>query len=264
MDPALEEIEFLALSSNRVATLEALRDGPATRRELAAETGASQPTLGRVLRDFQERNWVRHAGGEYEATATGRLVAAGMTDLRDIVELELKLRDLVEWLPTAELDVDLLAFRDATITTPSRTRPSAPVDRVTGFLREAERVRVVSHAFNERSLEAVRQRVLAGEQRFEGVFSATAIDALAADPTLRDRLGDLLASGDAEIYVRDEEIPLAVTVTDETVSLLLRDDDGVLQAAIDADDERVRTWAGDVHERYRTEARPLDPDRFEG
>lgn len=263
MDAALEEIEFLSLSPNRVEVLDALGEGAWTRRELEELTDASQPTLGRILRDFADRNWVRKVEDGYEATATGRLVAEGFVDLREIVETELELRDVVEWLPTAEMDVDLRHLRDATITVPTETRPSAPVSRSIDIVRDATAVRSVSHAFNDRNLDLLRRRTAEGAVTFEGVFSAGAIDAVADDDVLRRRLRELVATDDVEIRVYDGEVPLAVTVADDVVSLLLRDDDGVLQAALDTDDEAVLEWATSVFERYRAESRPLEVDALE-
>ncbi|ADJ13779.1 helix-turn-helix transcriptional regulator [Halalkalicoccus jeotgali] len=260
MESALAEIEFLALSSNRVAVLEALTEGVHTRSELADVTGASQPTLGRILRDLEERRWIARTDGGYEATATGRMVAEGMTDLLAIVETEAKLRPVVEWLPAESMDFDLGRLRDATITVPSRTRPSAPVKRVNETLRRAEDVQVCSHALNEGTLETVRERVVNGQQRFKGVLSRTAIDALAEDDSLRARLRELVAAEDATIRSHPEEIPIAVTVADGRVYLLVRDDDGVLQAAVDTDDPDVVSWAESVHERYWSAASPVEPD----
>ncbi|ESP89670.1 helix-turn-helix transcriptional regulator [Candidatus Halobonum tyrrellensis] len=263
MDAALEEIEFLALSDNRVAVLELLAESPHTRRELAEETGASQPTLGRILRDFDDRHWVDHDGSAYAATATGRLVAEEFTDLRETIATERRLREVMEWLPTDEMGFDLRRLGDARITLPSRTRPGAPVGRVLDLLRSADRVRIVSHAFNEASLDAVRERVLAGSGEFEGVFSPDALDALASDDALRDRLGDLLDADRAEVRIHDGPVPLAVTVTDDVVHLLLRDADGLLRAAVDTDDEAVLAWANETHERYWRDADPLDPETLE-
>ena len=259
MDSALEEIEFLALSANRVAVLERLSEGPLTRTELAEVTGASQPTLGRILRDFEDRHWVDHDGNAYAATATGRLVAEEFADLRGAIETERRLREVIEWLPTAEMGFDLRRLSDARITRPSRTRPGAPVGRVLDLIRDADRVRIVSHAFNEASLDAVRERTVAGEGTFEGVFSPEALDALARDSSLRDRLRELIASDRAEIRIHDEPVPLAVTITDGVVHLLLRDEEGLLRAAVDTDDEAVLAWASETHDRYWREASPLDP-----
>ena len=260
MDSALEEIEFLALSANRVEVLGLLAEGPHSRRELAEHTGASQPTLGRILGDFADRHWIERRDGAYAATATGRLVAEEFTDLRETLETERRLREVMEWLPTDEMGFDLRRLADARITVPSRTRPGAPVRRVLDLLGRSERIRIVSHAFNESSLEAVRERTVEGAGTFEGVFSPDALDALAADPALRERLRELVESDRAEVRVHDGPVPLAVTVTDDVVHLLLRDEDGLLRAAVDTDDETVLAWANETHERYWRDATPLDPD----
>lgn len=258
MESVLEEIEFLALSENRVEVLSLVADAPRTRRELVDSTGASQPTLGRILSDFEERAWVRREGSEYVATATGRLVAEGFGALVDIFETEAKLRDVVRWLPAETLRFDLRRLTDATITTPSQTKPNAPVQRVLALLRDADEVRIFSHAFNEQSLDVVRERTVADEQVFQGVFSRRAIDAIADDSQLRERLHALVDSAGAEIRIADEDIPLAVTIADETVHLFLRDHTGILRASVDVADPEVLAWARDKHERYWRNATPLD------
>ncbi len=257
MDSALEEIEFLARSGNRVDVLAALAEEPHTRRELVAVTGASQPTLGRILRDFEHRHWVTTGEDGYEVTATGRLVADGIGDLYGIIETEHKLRELIEWLPTAELTFDLRHLQTATVTVPTQTRPSAPVGRVIDLMRRSDRVRVLSYAFNERTLEAVADWVADGGT-FEGVFSASAIDPVADDAVLARRLQTLVDAETATIRIYDGSVPVAVTITDDGVSLLLRDDRGRLQAALDTENSAVRSWAEETYERYWNESRPPD------
>ncbi|RQG99931.1 helix-turn-helix transcriptional regulator [Natrarchaeobius oligotrophus] len=260
MESPLEEIEFLALSPNRVDVLELLSDGRYTRRELAEATGASQATLGRILGDFDERSWIRREDSRYVATATGRLVSGGVSDLREIVETERKLRDVVEYMPTESLSFDLRRLSEARITAPSQTRPNAPVQRLLELLEDASEVRTASHAFNEQTLSIVRERVTAGELTFDGVFSESAIDALAEDAGLRARLESLLEADGARIWIVDEDVPLAVVGADEAVALLLRDADGVLRAAVDVDDDAVRSWAEETVREYRTRATPLESE----
>lgn len=262
MESALEEIEFLALSSNRVEVLNLLSADRQTRTELAAATGASQATLGRILGDFQERSWAKREDGEYVATATGRLVSAGFTDLLEILGTERKLRELVQYLPTDAMDFDLARLANATITVPSQTKPDAPVQRVLDLLRGADNVRVFSHAFNEQSLTVVEERTTGGYQRFEGVFSGNAIDALADDSALRRRLESLLDAECTELRIQTAEIPLAVTIADDVVHLLVRDENGVLRASVDTDDSAVRSWADDIFEEYWQRASPLDREGF--
>jgi len=262
MEAALSEIEFLALSENRVAVLRLLAQDRHTRGELAAATGASQATLGRILEDFEERSWIRRADGQYVATATGRLVADGFTDLLEILDTERELRDLVRYLPTHAMDFDLRHLADATITRPTTTRPNAPLQRLLDLMREGEAVRAFSHAFNEGSLTVVRDGTATGEQSFRGVFSRSAIDALAEDTALREKLLDLLEGDAAAVRVREEGIPTAVTVVDGTVHMLLRDETGVLQAAVESDDPAVRSWADDTFDHYWRTATPLSADEL--
>ena len=260
MESALEEIEFLALSANRVEVLRLLSEGRRTRGDLAEETGASQATLGRILGDFEERSWIRREDGQY--VATGRLVATGFTDLLEILETESELRDIVRFLPTHAMDFDLRRLADATITVPSQTRPNAPLQRVLDLARDAEELRVFSHAFNEQSLSLAHERAASGEQSFRGVLSRSAIDALADDDELRGQLAALLGTDRAAVRVNEEGIPLAVTVADDVVHVLLRDENGVLQASVDTDDDAVRSWAKDTFDHYWRTAAPLELDEL--
>jgi len=258
MDAALEDVEFLALSANRVTVLQSLAEGPRSRSELATETGASQATLGRILADFEDRSWVRRVDGDYEATATGRLVADAFSELLAALELEGELREIVEFLPVAELGFDLARLTDATITVPTGTRPSAPVGRLLDLERDAAEVRAFSHAFNEQTLSLMAERAATGDVTFRGVFSPTAVEALTDDDALRRHLLALVDADAAAVRVRSAGVPVAGTLVDGRVHLLIRDDSGVLRASVDTDDEAVREWADAAFDRYWADATPLD------
>lgn len=260
-DP-LEEIEFLARSANRIEVLAALADSPHTRGALAEAVGVSQPTLGRILRDLTERRWVTTDGERYRATGTGRLVAAGITDLRERLATETKLREVIEWFPSDAVDVGLEHFADARITTPTQTRPNAPIKRMVELLGETDRALLLSHAFNEQKLRLVHDRTVNGNLTTRGVFGEEAIDAITATADLRDLLADIVAAEAAEIRVVTEEIPVAVEMTDDRTHLLLRDEEGIVRASLDTDDEAVRAWAERVHETYWQAGRPLSPDEL--
>jgi len=261
MESALEEIEFLARSPNRVAVIRELAADRRSRDELADATGASQATLGRILDDFGDRSWIRREDGQYVATATGRLVAEGFTNLLDILETEGELRAIVRYLPTHAMDFDLGRLADATITTPSGTRPNAPIQRLLDLQRDASEVRIFSHAFNEQSLSVIADHVAAGGT-FKGVLSQTALDALAEDPELRQRLTSILDSDGATVRCRGEGIPLAATIADDAVLVLLRAENGVLQASIDTDEQAVRSWAHDTFDHYWRTAEPVERGDF--
>jgi predicted transcriptional regulator len=252
MEETLAEIEFLSLSPNRVAVLDRLAEGNHTRTELAEETGASQATLGRILGDFEDRHWVEREAGGYVATATGRLVAEAFGDLLGVIETERELRDIVDYLPTEAMDFDFRHLSDATITTPSQTRPNAPLQRLLALLRDADSVTAFSHALNDQSLAAVADR--AGELEFEAVLSRDAVDSLTADAELRARLRSVVSAEDVSIRVYEGTIPLAVTVADDVVNILVRDDRGVLQASVETANPAVREWAQRRYEHYRVQS----------
>ncbi|ESS11757.1 MAG: putative transcriptional regulator [uncultured archaeon A07HR60] len=263
MKASLEQIEFLARSKNRVELLRLLADDTHTRRSLAAATGASQATLGRILEDFTDRSWVAQEGSDYTATATGEMIADGVSDLMSILETEAKLRDVVVHLPTAELEFDLRCLADATITVPSRTRPSAPLQQVLDAMEAATTLQAFSHTLNEQSLATVRDCVVDGGQTFETVLSEGAVQALKTDDLLWTKLLTLSANPRADIKVLTQDIPLAVVVADETVYLLVRDDEGLLRAALHTDDSAVQDWAATRFDHYHATAEPFDPASFE-
>jgi predicted transcriptional regulator len=258
MEETLAEIEFLALSPNRVTVLERLAGDSQSRSELAEATGASQATLGRILADFEERDWVERTAGGYAATATGRLVAEGFRELLDVMAAERELRGVVTYLPTDAMDFDFRSLADATIVTPTETRPNAPLQRLLTLLRGAESVTAFSHALNDQSLSVVADGL--GDQEFEAVLTPGAIDSLTADETLRERLRTVVAAESAGIRVYDGEIPLAVTIADDVVNILVRDDRGVVQASVDTTNPAVREWAERRYEHYRVQSEPLTVD----
>lgn len=255
MEETLAEVEFLALSANRVRVLGSLAEGNHTRTELAEVTGASQATLGRILEDFRDRHWIQQADEGYGATVTGRLVAEEVRDLLGVIDTERDLRGIIEYLPTDAMEFDFRSLADATIVTPSQTRPNAPLQRLLTLLRDAENVTTFSHAFNDQSLSTVADRV--GKSEFRAVLTRGAVDALAADDELRGCLRTVVAAETASLRVYDGEIPLAVTVADDVVNILARDDDGVLQASVDTDHPEVVEWAQRRFEHYRVQSEPL-------
>lgn len=257
MSDPLEEITFLARSANRVELMQTLSEDAYTRRELGDAVAASQPTIGRVLNDLRDRNWVASDGERYRATATGELVADGITDLRDRLATETRLREVVEYLPTDAIDLDLRAFADATITTPTGTRPNAPIERMVELLSGADHALLLSHSFNRQKLDCLHDRVVDGSLTVEGVFAADAIDAVRDDPVLGERLRAVVAADGVDIRVTEEPVPVAVEVTDGRTHLLLRDDEGVVRASMDTDDAAVHSWADDRHEAFYADASPL-------
>jgi len=170
---------------------------------------------------------------------------------------------VVAHLPEAELGFDLRHLANATVVVPTPTHPNAPLQQVIDAMETANTLRAFSHALNGQSLSTALSRVQAGEQRFEAVLSESAIEALLPEDSLWNQVCTLAAEDGAAIRVRHDDIPLAVTVTNGTVSILIRDEDGVLRALLRTDAEQVKQWAGERFERYWEVAVPFDPAAFD-
>lgn len=258
MTEPLEAIEFLARSPNRVAVLRAVADEPHSRRALREETAASQPTLTRILRDFEENDWIRRTDEGYTATPLGGLLADGFADLLTVVETEQHLRDVAPWLPTDELDISLTALHDAMITRPTTTDPSGPLKRALELTDDARDHRILSYALNRDMVERLHAATVKGTQQFEAVVTDATIEPLRDAPALWTQFRAVADSDTVTIRVADQPVSFAMGVADDTVYFLLRDDGEVLRALVESDDERVLRWAHDTFERYWETASPLD------
>ncbi len=115
---------------------------------------------------------------------------------------------------------------------------------------------------NERSLGVIVDRVTAGEQSFEGVFAEAAIETLATDEESWAALTNLAASDAARLWIRSGDVPLAATVSDGAVTFLLRDDDGLVQAAVETEQSDAREWVTNTIDRYRETATPFAPAAY--
>lgn len=99
MNTALDEIEFLARSPNRIRVLDALTAEPIERYDIEDATGVSRATLGRILDDFEERGWVTREGRQYETTHVGNYVDREFTGLVERFEPVPALNQVGQWFP---------------------------------------------------------------------------------------------------------------------------------------------------------------------
>lgn len=258
MTEPLEDIEFLARSHHRVRALDALAGGPHSRRELRETTGASQPTMTRVLRDLEARGWVEHEDGRYAATPLGELVADGVDELVTAVETDHRLGDIVGWLPTDRLDVDLRRFHDATVTRPTQTDPSKPLKRALELTAGADDHRILSYALNRDMIDALHGATVEGTQTFRAVVPAETVAPLRDAATLWRRFRAVAEADGVTLRVAADPVPFAMGIADRTVYFFLRDDAEVLRAVVETTDATVHSWAERTFDAYWDDAGPLD------
>lgn len=262
IDPPLDDVTFLSRSNNRVAVLSELQDAGRTRRELREAIGVSRPTLGRILEGFEERGWIANEDREYELTPLGRLLVEEFTDLMDTVEATQKLRDLAPMLPTDEMDFDLGALADATITTPSRGDVTAHSRRESELLERSERVRFLCNQAQPETVGRYRDWIVAEAGEFEAIICGDAIDAARADPEMDSYLRDMVATETASIYRYEGSLSVMLGLYDETATVVPLDDAGIPRALIECDEESVMAWVGDTIDAHRRRADEVTIESF--
>lgn len=262
---ALADIAYLTRSENRVRILESLSETSSTRRELEAETGIPRATVGRTLADFQERGWVRRDDGRvYSLTPAGRCVAASLTPFIERMAAIRKLGNMVAWLPTDEVAVDLRAFRDATIRRPERADPFAHVARATELLSAADSFRCLVGVAPPPEFEQVmRDRVVAGALTTCHVITAEELAYLRDQPDRVHRWREYVEGG-ANLYCFDGAIPCNLLVFDDTVLIgNVQSNPDQQSALLECDSEAVVEWTNRLIDRYRRKAAPLDAATFD-
>lgn len=254
MDEALEAAEFLARSENRVAVLNELHEGPVTRRALRDATGISAVTLGRILGDFIEREWIESDGSGYRVTALGELVIESLEAFLESLDAAATLQPFARWLPTDEYDFGLERLADGTVFLPDPTDPNVTMRVAAQQVADSDHVRILTHGFSTLVINVLHERVTAGEMTVENVYAASVYEAVAAAEGISDEFEALLEADGATFYRYDGEVPHVLAILDDGVGIGVDDDRGRPQAVLDVEDDVVRDWAIETFERYRADA----------
>lgn len=259
----LDDVEFLARSDHRVVALAALARRPQSRADLRAMTGVSRSTIGRTLRAFEDRHWIRREGRHYEATQLGTFVAGGMEALLDRLETERRLREVWQWLPGEDSGFTVEMVSDAVVTVAAADDPYRPVNRFRSLLWETDRLRFVGFdlALLEPCSDELCQRIVDGMQA-EIIDPPSVVDHIRS--TYPEQFGEALDSGNLTVHVHDDLPPYGVGIFDERVAFCGYDPStGTVQVLVDTDAPAAREWAESTYGAYRREipTLALDVDR---
>lgn len=265
MVDAFEAISFLTRSENRVEVLTSLAGGPHTERELVAETGVSDVTVGRILEDFEERGWVVERDGGHERTRVGDLVAEDYEQFADSMDLACRLGPDRELFPLDEFRFDLRLLTDAQVSDPDGFDPVRAVDRWKELLRGADRFVGVAPATTGTTVvaEFFHEEITEHGLEFSAVVSQRYYETVTARAEARQLVREELEAG-AEMYLAADEAEFQVSVAafDDVATISAYDDAGNLQAGIESRAEPVLEWVLDTYDRHREDATRLTPDDF--
>ncbi len=260
VDATLDDIEFLVTSDHRVAVFTALADGPSDRNELRAATGASSPTMSRILADFQDRHWIERERKTYQLTGLGTFVADQFDEFREAMGCQRRLREVWPWLPHEIDDFGVELFTDVVVSKPESGYPYKPIERLTELLTTTKTMRGFGMA-------------LLKSGNLEPFFDR-ALDGLACEYIYPPAVFEDLLSWDEETVVGavkranytvllHDNLPLddrcGICLFDDRVCICCYDSStGALQSLVDTGSDEMRTWAESRYTQFRDEARSLD------
>ena len=214
---ALEELEFLARSPNRIRVLETLIDGPIDRYQLEEDTGVSRATLGRILDAFLERHWIVEDDRAYKTTQLGAYVAREITGVLKDFEPVPVLNKVAQWFPEEGFDFDLGDLAGATVIRSTKSDALAPTTHIANRIRTADRVRLITYSVLPGVMEACWRGTVDGDMLLQTVFDTGAIESVGTKPELVDQVMEMFATGQAEVYWHEEAIPSTVFIDRKSV-----------------------------------------------
>lgn len=261
-DPPVEELVFLCRSHHRIQLLTQLSCEGQTRRDIQDSTGISQPTLGRILGDFEQRRWIsNNHDGTYRLTPLGALLADAVDNLLGILDTIGQLADIADHLPLEQVDFDRSHLTDATITTPTSTDPLAHMRRFDELAAQASTVEMFSNVLSCTPAHEPSdgdKELLAGVD--ELVVTEDALRTGLDEPDLREWLYRRIEDEALTLYRYEGSADFLLGIFDESVGIVPIDDTKMPCGLIEAETDPIRTWARDTFEEYQRRATQLTPD----
>lgn len=253
MEPSLEDVRFLANSSNRVQVLTALNDGRSSRREIQEEVDGSRSTVARILDEAQTRGWVDSEGTRYWLTPLGEAMVTDFRSYLSQVKGNQHLGDLVNHLPPPLFSLDSRHYRDAEIVELTPDNPAAPFSRAYDEFQNAGEYRGLNSTALPEHAKVLKDRVDRGVLDFEQVIERDFVETIRDDPE-RSAVWQTLSD---RVLLYDDVVPINAHVVDGTVLVWLGETREEVAGLFVSERSAVVTWAESLYEEYRADAEPL-------
>lgn len=260
----LDDIAFLSRSQNRVTILEALVSERQTRGELTDQTGIASTTVGRILNELSERDWVERTDeGTYSATPIGRQVVDEFLPLVEAMSVIRRLGETVAWIQAADEPLELQYLVDATVRRPEPADPMAPTTAYMEDLRSAAEFQCLVGVAPPESFEkAMRDGAVDRGMEAVHVITKNEFTYLLDYPDRLARWRDYIEAG-ATVYCYDGSIPCNVFTFDETAYIAnVQSEYGDPYTTVESENEEVLAWAHALIDRYRADAKELTVSDF--
>lgn len=250
MHESIDDVEYLVRSPHRVKALGALAREPRSRRDLRTMTKVSQSTIGRTLREFEDRNWIRREGNEYVATELGTFVAVSLEEAIERIDIERALRDVWQWLPGEETGFTIELCTGARVTRAEADDPYGPVNRFMSLVRETDEFRFagIDVALLEPCKEELCQQIVDGMQA-EIVEPPRVAQYIRS--TCPELFSQALDSGNLTVRLNDDLPGFGIGLLDDRVAICGYDaESAAVRVLVDSDGTDLYDWAESLFGTY--------------
>ncbi len=254
-----ERIRFLIGSTERIAILEALEDGPARQCALKRACSIARSTVHRNLEGCERRGLVTETDGEYALTPAGEHVLSAYREFVDVVGVVEDHQAVLERLWTPEESPPVAALRDAETTVASTEDPHAPSVAAGEAIRRnaGEQVRIAVSGVSPITNQAGRD-ALAGGSRLESIVDRDVLETMRSSYA---RAVETVAEDDrVDVLVSPSSIETGLVLAGDEVCIVVHDEAGGTLACLTGAHPELRDWAERVYGALREDASPLEPE----
>ncbi len=243
----------------RTAVLDACRDEPLSRGQLAEVAELSRTTAYRATRNLETDGLLERTSKGYWTTSHGAALSAAAGQFLCAIETISRLETLLELVDHPDLTAHAHLFADAEITVTDAANPYRVVDRVLERLAETTTSRgIIANVSAVEALDRAAPDI--GEMdAIERIFTESA---LSAHLTIGEESFADVAQSEVFTYLvaDDETVPFSFALDDEDVTLVGHDPaTGLPTIHAESNHPAARAWLEDVYERVRAEAKELSP-----
>ena len=186
----------------------------------------------------------------------GELIAEEFEGILETVETVQKLGDVVQQLPTDEMDFDIRTFADATVWTPEPGDTLSHIRRMESVWFDADRRRLLGStlgpaSFDDRREQARRDYDRLEQMEVETIVSEAMLEQGMSDPEIRRMTAEHWDPEHMRAYLYDGPIPLILAIADNTAMLAPTDENGIPTAVVETENETIRSWVDAEIDAYR-------------
>lgn len=245
------------LLARRADLLQALRDEPRSKTELANALSVSRSTVDRAIRNLESRGFVER-GQSVSLTIYGRLALDAYEEFTASIDALDEGEDALAPL-SADATLDDVLFRGAEVVVPDPIAPQRGIERYLELVADATRVRGFSTALLDSTVPTFRERILEHDLQVELVVDSDVLEALVSihDDTVVETTG----SGNLTLLEATTQLEYNLSVIEQhdqthACGLFYTPEGDV--ALVRSDDPDAVAWAESVYATLREDAEPLN------